>query len=175
MFSGLAVRLSWPMKLRPAASGEYLYAVAIRDGSNLWLTLWVRRARENVYVMVPRAERKWTPHASYHADGALHVKSYGLKTVSAIRQPLTGAFKGTESVWCLTGHDTNGVICDPASFAGVVEVDSGVLGPHHGTVCVDLVEPGAEPLKTFATGKIIQRQVFCDASPCVAITIWSLG
>ena len=174
MLFGLAVRLSWPMKLRPAAPGEYLYAVAIRDGSNLWLTLWVRRAREDVYVMVPRAERKWTPHASYHADGALHVKSYGLKTVSASRQPLTVAFKGTESVCCFAGHDTNGVICDPANFAGVVEVAPGVLGPHHGVVCVDLVEPGTEPLTAFPQGKIIQREIFCDAFPRVAITIWSL-
>jgi len=165
------------MKLRPAAPGEYLYAVAIREGSNLWLTLWVKRtSRGDVYVLVPRAERKWTPHASYHVDGRLHVKSYNRATVPPTRrQALTAAFKGTESVGCFAGHGPNGVICDPAIFAGVVEVAPGVLGPHHGTVCVDLVEPGSEPLMAFPQAKIIQRQFFCDASPCVAITIWSFS
>ena len=33
------------MKLR-AVPGEHRYAVAVREGSDLWLTLWVRRSRE---------------------------------------------------------------------------------------------------------------------------------
>ncbi len=164
------------MKLQAAVSGEYLYAVAIRDGSNLWLTLWVRRSRKgDVFVLVPRAERKWTPHASYHVDGTLHVKSYNRVSVSTKRQALTGTFKGTENLCCFGGHDTNGEICDPAIFAGVVEVAPGVLGPHHGAICVDLVEPQCDPWTAFTPGKIVQRQVFCDSSPFVVITIWSLS
>jgi hypothetical protein len=33
------------MKLR-AGPGEHLYGVAVREGSDLWLTLWVRRSRK---------------------------------------------------------------------------------------------------------------------------------
>jgi hypothetical protein len=35
------------MKLQ-LVPGEYRYAVAVRDGSNLWLTLWVRRSRKGL-------------------------------------------------------------------------------------------------------------------------------
>lgn len=33
------------MKLQPVP-GEYRYAVAVEDGADLWLTLWVRRSRK---------------------------------------------------------------------------------------------------------------------------------
>jgi hypothetical protein len=63
------------MKLGPLAAGEYRYAVAVREGSDLWLTLWVRRSKKgDVYVMVPRADRGWDPHTSYHRSGTLHSK-----------------------------------------------------------------------------------------------------
>ena len=39
------------MKLRPIP-GEYRYAVAIREASSLWLTLWVRRSpKPEFFVM----------------------------------------------------------------------------------------------------------------------------
>src|SRR6478672_11286842 len=34
------------MKL-PRIPGEYRYAVAVRDGSDLWLTLWVKRSKSS--------------------------------------------------------------------------------------------------------------------------------
>jgi hypothetical protein len=49
------------MKLKPVP-GEYRYAVAVREGSDLWLTLWVRRSLKGEYfVMVPRADRDRDP------------------------------------------------------------------------------------------------------------------
>src|SRR5258708_13438470 len=105
------------MKLQATVSGEYLYAVAIRDGSNLWLTLWVRRSRKgDVFVLVPRAERKWTPHASYHVDGTLHVKSYNRVSVSTKRQALTGTFKGPQNVCCFECHHPNAATLVPPIF-----------------------------------------------------------
>jgi hypothetical protein len=38
------------MKLRPVP-GEHRYAVALRDGSHLWLTLWVRRSRKGEFFV----------------------------------------------------------------------------------------------------------------------------
>lgn len=65
------------MKLKPLRKDEHRYAVAIREGSNLWLTLWVTRSpKGEFFVLVPRAQRKWTPHASYHQSGTHHMKSY---------------------------------------------------------------------------------------------------
>jgi hypothetical protein len=45
------------MKLR-AAHGDQKYAVAIRDGSDLWLTMWVRCSpKGEIFIMYPRAGR----------------------------------------------------------------------------------------------------------------------
>ena len=85
------------IKIRPGP-GEHRYAVAVREGSDLWLTLWVRRSwKGEFFVMTPRGDRDWNPHTSYHLDGTLHMKSFDHKVCAPQnRQPLTGAFRGTE-------------------------------------------------------------------------------
>jgi hypothetical protein len=163
------------MKFRPLISGEHRYAVALREGSDLWLTLWVKRSRKpEFFVFQPRADGDWNPHTSYHLDGTLHMKSYDHKMVATKRQPLTGKFRGTESLGAHGGHGPKGVgaICDPTDFTGVVEVAPGLLGPRNGTVTVDLVEPGCEPIASLST-KIVQREIFYETVPWVVITIWS--
>jgi hypothetical protein len=66
--------------IRPRAEpGDCLYAVAVRKDSELRLTLWVRRSRKGetfVIMPLPR-DPDWAPHASYHRDGRLHMKSRG--------------------------------------------------------------------------------------------------
>ena len=161
------------MKLKPLAPGEYRYAVAVRDGSDLWLTSWIRRAPTgDVYVLIPRSDGGWDPHASYHRDGRTHSKSFG-KTFSRVRklQPLDDAFHGTEHLGMFAGHapKTVGAICDPAAFSCVVEVPPDVLGPRDGAVVVDLIQPGCEPM-TLPLGHII-RQDFNDAFPSLVIRI----
>src|SRR5207302_2052240 len=85
------------MKLQPVL-GEQKYAVMIRKGSDLWLTLWVRcSGKGDVYILYPRGDREWDAHASYHRNGTFHQKSHGhVMAAPQKRQPLTGAFKGTE-------------------------------------------------------------------------------
>jgi hypothetical protein len=160
------------MKLRPIP-GEHRYAVAVREDSDLWLTLWVRRSpKGEFFVMVPRGERGWNPHTSYHLDGTLHMKSFGHKLVlPQKRQPLTGLFRGAVHLGAFAGHGPRsvGAICEPIAFNGVVEVPPGVLGPRDGDVVVDLVEPGCEPLEWFSP--IVQQQVFCDIVPWIVIRI----
>ena len=160
------------MKLR-RAPGEHRYAVAVREGSDLWLTLWVRRSKKGeFFVMVPRSDRGWDPHTSYHLDGTLHMKSFGHKSLSKKLQPLTGAFRGTEHLGAYAGHGPKsvGAICDPAAFSGVVEVARDVLGPRHGQVVVDLVAPNCEPL---SWPNVLQQEVLRDIVPWVIIRIGS--
>jgi hypothetical protein len=163
------------MKLRPIP-GEYRYAVALREGSGLWLTLWIRRSpKGEFFVMVPRGDREWDPHNSYHLDGTFHSKSFNKRLGDARkRQPLTGTFRGTEHLGGFYGHGPKrvGAVCDPAAFNGVVEVPPGVLGPSHGSVVVDLVEPNHEPLEWPFTGPI-RTEVFRDFVPWVVIRIGS--
>jgi len=161
------------MKLKPVP-GEHRYAVAVKDGSDLWLTLWVRRSpRGEFFVMMPRGDREWDPHMSYHLDGTLHMKSHDHKMLPPQkRQPLAGAFHGSEHLGSYYGHGpkTVGAICDPAAFSGIVEVAPGVLGPRHGGVTVDLVEPDHEPTG-FPWARIVIRETFRDILPWVVITV----
>ncbi len=160
------------MDLPPLEPGEHRYAVAVREGSDLWLTLWVRRSpKGEFFVMVPRGARGWNPHASYHLDGRFHSKSFGRKFGGQNRQPLTGRFRGTENLGGHGGHGPKsvGAVCDPAAFSGVVEVPAGVLGPRDGTVVVDLVEPDHEPISW--PFKEVARQTFRDAEPWVVIRV----
>jgi len=162
------------MQLPPAVPSEHRYAVAVREGSDLWLTLWVRRSRKGeFFVMIPRADQDWDPHTSYHLDGTLHSKSYDRKFGLPKRQPLTGAFCGTEHLGMYMWHRPKGVgaVCNPTDFSGVVEVAPGVLGPRHGNVIVDLVEPGCEPMSFF--NPIIRQEVFRDILPWIVIRISS--
>jgi hypothetical protein len=164
------------MKLQPVP-GEHRYAVAVREGSDLWLTLWVKRSRKGeFFVMIPRGDRDWDPHTSYHLDGTLHMKSSNHIGLQQKRQPLTGAFRGTENLGAHHGHSPKavGAICDPTAFSGVVEVAPGVLGPRHGAVVVDLVEPGCEPLSWPFT-HVPRQEVFRDILPWLVIRIGSVG
>ena len=43
------------MKLKPVP-GEHRYAVPVQEGSDLWLTLWVKRSREGEFSSCCRAE-----------------------------------------------------------------------------------------------------------------------
>jgi hypothetical protein len=146
-------------------------AVAVRDGSDLWLTLWVRRSKKGeFFVMIPRKDRSWDPHGSYHLDGTFHHKSHGWKGRSKKLQPLTGTFRGTEHLSGYGGHSPKrvGAVCNPADFSGVVKVTAGILGPRDGDVVVDLVEPGYDPIRWL---NVVQQAVFKDAVPWVVIRI----
>src|SRR5437667_2736480 len=128
------------MKLK-ATPGEYRYAVAVRDGDDLWLVLWVRRSPKGEFFLlrpIPDGlhmlsdHTKWDPHTSYHLDGTLHMKSYGHKVFQSSykRQPLTGAFRGTEHLGMYAGFSPRGVgaVCHPDDFSGVIEVPTSILG-----------------------------------------------
>ena len=161
------------MKLPPLAPGEYRYTVAFPEGSDLWLTLWLRRSpKGEFFVMVPRGDRDWNPHSSYHLDSTFHAKSFDYKYPPQKRQPLTGTFQGTAHLGAYAGHGPKsvGAICDPTAFSGIVKVPPGVLGPRDGSVVVDLVEPGCEPISWPFT-KVAKTEVFRDFKPWVVIRV----
>src|SRR5262249_48223470 len=124
------------------------------------------------FIMLPRGDRDWNPHTSYHLDGTLHLKSHGVKVLlPQKRQPLTGFFRGAEHLGSYYGHGrSSGAVCDPSVFDGIIEVPPGVLGPRHGGVTVDLVEPHRDPA-CFAWNEIVIRQVFRQTIPWVVITV----
>jgi hypothetical protein len=171
---GRARSLATPKaRLRNLPPDEHRYAVAVREGSDLWVTLWVKRSRKGeFFVMVPRGDRAWDPHTSYHLDGTLHGKSFGHTYPPKQLQPLTGTFRGTEHLGAYGGHGPKrvGAECDPSTFTGVVEVPPGVLRPRSGTVVVDLVEPGCDPI-SWPFARLVVTEVFRDFVPWVVIRV----
>jgi hypothetical protein len=161
------------MKLPPPLlTGEHRYAVAVRDVTDLWLALWFKRTKKGEFVtLIPGVERGWDPHSTYHLDGTYHWKSHGGVMMEKTLQPLTGPFRGTEHLGSFAGYAPKGVgaICDPAAFTGIVEVPLGVLGPRHGSVVIDLVEPGHEPLTWYEP--IVLSMVFRDFVPWVVFRV----
>jgi hypothetical protein len=64
-----------------------VYAVAVRDGPDLFLFLSIcRGASGDVYVNYPRDDLDWKPHTSYRASGQHHQKSSIHKGVQGRRQ-----------------------------------------------------------------------------------------
>ena len=160
------------MQLKPR-SDEYRYAVAVEDESGLWLTLWIRRSpKGEFFVLLPRGDSKADHHTSYHRSGHIHTKSHGRKFTVVKRQPLTGEFHGIVGLGTYYGHGPKGVgaVCDPAAFAGVVRVPSGILGPVHGGVEIYLVEPGYE-IPDSPWPNVVAREVFQDFTPHLVITV----
>jgi hypothetical protein len=166
-----AIQKLGEMKFK-AIPGELRYAVAVREGDDLWLTIWVKRDRKgDVYVLIPRNDGGWNPHTSYHRDGTFHAKSFDHKMSSLKKQPLTQDFKGCEHLGMFAGHGPKsvGAICTATMFSDVIEVPPGILGPRDGFVAVDLVEPGCQPLEL--SNPVILTRVLKHSIPWIVIRV----
>jgi hypothetical protein len=155
--------------LNPGTTGGYHYAVAIEDGADLRLTLWVKRSLKGECVILQPRDGDWDPHCTYHQDGRYHNKSYGMKSAVRHRQRLD-QFKGTEHLGIFYGHGTAVPKCEPSHFTAVIPVPPGILD--RGGVLVDLVEPGAAPSKLHREPHDIYREeTYKHCSPWVVIAV----
>lgn len=165
------------MLIPPMQPGENFYAVAVEGGENLWLALWVKRSvRGDFYVLIPRGNKSANHHTSYHCDGTFHSKDFGCKSPYGKRQATTGIFRGIERLGTFGCHAPKlvGAICEPSAFSGVVRVKAGLLGPKHGRISVDLIEPDF-PLDRseweHPRQRIESQHIFGEGSPRVVITV----
>jgi hypothetical protein len=161
------------MKLK--RPGESTYAIAIRDGADLWLALWIKRSvRSEYFIFHPTSDGSWNPHSSLHKDGTFHMKSYGRAVLAPLQKQPPSAIRGTEHLGAYGGFGPKaiGAICDPADFTGVFEAPPSVLGPRHGVVTVDLMEPGAAAEPLMHPAEEVARHSFNDAAPHVLVRIF---
>jgi hypothetical protein len=156
--------------LGPGTTGGYGYAVAIEDGADLRVTLWVRRGPKICVVLQPRG-REWDPHVTYHLDGQYHNKSYGIASGVQQRQRLD-QFKGTEHLGVFMGHGPPLPKCNPSDYTDLIRVPAGVLTGLKGGVMLDLVEPGVAPNPLHReTHEVIQEKTYRDCSPWVVVAV----
>ena len=157
------------------------YAVAVRDADELLLFITIVRDSEtDVYVNFPRDDPKWKPHASYHASGQHHQKSFGHKSLVYKRQKPEGSFRGTEPV-VMIPIDLEGVrslskACRVEEFSDVLEIPADRLGPtladSRTSLAIDLAEPGSPAFEAVPGGHIIAQWIFDDAVPYIYVTLW---
>lgn len=171
---------------------ERKYAVAVRDGDDLWLVRRLRRASNgDIYVLmpwtsqtsdekVPRDFRAMNPHASYHRDGRVHWKVGNKPSLRFQRQKPDGNLKGSEPIFGLpiSMDDVRalGMPCRSEDFpGGVIEFPASEITPLRGdtrsAIAFHLVEPGVLPAFSPAHS-IIQRFVFDDDIPHISVTLF---
>lgn len=169
----------------PKARGnpdDRAYAVAVIDGSDLWLALWVRRsAKGDYFVLIPRSDhardkgmRSWDPHVSYHRNGRFHQKSHNKPWMISQRQPPGPDFKGNENmlVTPLALESVRAVKarCDPDQYNGMLEVSVELFNEGKFCIAVDLTEAGGPALQH--PGEIPCQKRFPDHVPEVVVTIY---
>jgi hypothetical protein len=125
------------------------FAVAVRDGADLFLVLTICRGPQgDVYVNFPRDhEPDWKPHSSYHASGQHHHKSFGHKPLVRHAQKPNASLTGTENV-VTTGITSDepragNTQCVASDFQEVFEIPLAALRPekYHTMTSVDIAEP----------------------------------
>jgi hypothetical protein len=161
---------------------QRMFAVAVRDGGDLFLWIRIRRATlGDIYYAFPtgrsgRDWQKWNPHGSHHKDGRSHHKSFNKKIFAAPRQKPDSDFEGSYT-WItrpIATHEPRafGVICDPAKFSEVMEVPASILSSktYETHISIDLTEPGGPPILT-ALGEVVAQRAFSDASPWIWVSV----
>ena len=152
-----------------------MYAVAVRDGLELFLVCRIRRTvTGDVYVLPPRPDPHWNPHVTYHAPGHAHPDDPP-SHVSHWQRPGT-PFQGTRPMSILSiaaGEPrlTNAP-CTVDDYADVFEISVSDLRPETGRtmLSVDLTAPGGQP-STVPGARVLRQAVFRDATPCIVITV----
>jgi hypothetical protein len=157
---------------------DRMYAVAVRDGG-LWLVLRIHRnPKGEVFVMPPRDDSGWNPHASYHRDGRHHQKSFDYSAVLRYRPKPDEHFRGSENVMTtgIAASEPRAITrpCLAEDFDGVFEIPIGAVGTDRYStyVAVNLTEANGKPIIT-PGAKVIQESVFPDALPWIVVTLFA--
>jgi hypothetical protein len=164
---------------------ERTFAVAIRDGAQLFLWIRISRSKNgDVYCVLPTAaqgvpeHRDWNPHASHHASGKTHYKSFGKIRRQRQQQKPGANLKGTQHLLTtdIRSDDLSqcGVICNPEEFRDLIEVPIALIRPNNARethVSVDLIEAGGRADLAPGCEILVQREF--SGVPPILVTVWS--
>ncbi len=159
------------------------YAVAVRDGTRLFLFMEVTRKKAgDFYANLPRPhDPSIKVHASYHASGKFHVKTHGLPPImDQYRQRPDSNFAGTKNL--MDQKITPAIVrsigqaCEPEEWSAVFELSVADLGDgiaRNTHVTADLVAAGAEP-SLVPNARIMQQRQFRASSPFLVLTLYEM-
>ena len=155
-----------------------MYAVAVRDGHELFLFCRIRRTvTGDVYVLPPRPDPDWIHHVSYHASGQHHVKSYGHPYHVSHWQKPDANFLGTHHMSTMGIASSEPRItnapCKVEDYAEVFEISISDLRSdlYRTMLSVDLTESSGQPIIT-PGARILRQVIFQDAVPWIIVTLF---
>jgi hypothetical protein len=161
---------------------EKTYAIAIvhPDGRKHLFGRVRRSAKGDVYVVWAEDQsprnlgRGSNPHASYHASGRLHSKSYNISEIEKSRQVPGASFKGTEPHEA-TNADRGLSPTLPVlsgNFDGVFEIDAAqIAASRNPSITVDVSEPGVPPIRQTGRDRVIADKIFKDDTPWIIVSL----
>ena len=155
-----------------------MYAVAVRDGHELFLFCRIRRTvTGDVYVIPPRPDPDWNPHVSYHASSHYHVRNDDHPYHISHWQRPDANFQRTRhmtTIGIASGEPriTN-AHCRSEDYAEVFEISVSELRPemYRTMLSVDLTEPSGQPIIT-PGARILRQVIFQDAVPWIMVTLF---
>ena len=155
-----------------------MYAVAVRDGHELFLFCRIRRTvTGDVYVLPPRPDPDWNRHVSYHASGQHHARNDDHPYhVSHWQRPDANfqrtCHMGTMGIAAGEPRITNAP-CRSEDYAEVFEISVSELRPemYRTMLSVELTEPSEQPI-TYPGVRILRQVIFQDAVPWVRVTLF---
>ena len=170
---------------------ERMFAVAVRDGDDLFLWIQLRRAASNgIYYVLPTGReddqkwKKWNPHGSWHKDGSLHHKSVDEKVPGpscnsdptlnsrALSNIISRPIKADEP-------RAFGVHCDRLKFSDVMEIPAIIISQKRDETYYlrpsTWANPVVQPMLMGGQEKILMQRVFNDAIPHITVTVYSYG
>ena len=169
-------------------SVEKRYVIAVRDGTCLFLLLWVkwvdRSEAGEFFAFLPRPhDTSINAHASYHADGGYHIKSHDMsrrnRIMRQLKQKPDQNFVGTahllEQRIDQGGPRAIGQKCDPNAFSEVFEIPVSELGTGeiNTHVSADLVSHGHGP-NLVPNARVIRQREYRNSFPFIVLTLYEM-
>jgi hypothetical protein len=155
-----------------------MYAVAVRDGHDLFLFCRIRRTvTGDVYVISPRPAPDWNPHFSYHASGHYHVKNDAHPFHVSHWQRPGANFLGTRNMSTMgiaaSEPRITNAPCKAEDYAEVFEIPVSALRPeeYRTFVSIDLMESSGPPIIS-PGARILRQAIFQDSIPWIMVTLF---
>lgn len=164
------------------AHQEKIYGiVVVRPGDDRRLFGRVRRSSKgDVYAVWAEDESSRNlakcsnPHASYHANGRLHSKTYDQAAIVKKLQLPDQRFRGNQPIEATNADRAASPTLPPLTghFDDVFELRLDLItGRTNQSIAVDVVEPGLEPVRMTGKDRVLAEKVFQEEAPWIVVSL----